>query len=403
MSKKGGLLKSDWNKVCKSLLAVACAVPFMWGGKVAAEPVVKWEETYENLNGVMKHGKDGLYFAQLTGDEIKLVQMNESGKVVDHETFAKKEIGTLASFTQKKKGGYVFAGWTESKKLYLMEVDKSGVLQWEKTLEKDYSDLGYSVDLAELQDGNIVLAAETDLYDYYIQNDIYLAKLTNNGEIQWDKKIGDYDYYDKVSRVVPTQDGGFLFLGELGTAEYTELNYDNYTDMYAVKFDSSGNQEWDKQYESNRNTEPKDAIETADGGFLIAANNYTDYIVEDVDGYVDGYYMKLDKSGKLEWEANLPRALSNTRINDIQQTEDGGFILAGRADYGIDWSSYSTIKHAYLRKIDQTGQVEWENVIEKDDRAIESAAVFQTEAGGYVSVIKEESKNLWHIAKVSEQ
>ncbi|MCJ8014958.1 hypothetical protein MUG84_25060 [Paenibacillus sp. KQZ6P-2] len=405
MLKKGSLLRSNWPVVCTTLLAVVCVAPFMWGSKAAAaeEPVVTWEKTYDNLGGLMKHREDGFYFAQLEGDEIKLVMMNGSGKVKTHKTFAKKEIDRLASFTQKKEGGYVFAGWTKDNQLYVMEVNGSGKLKWEKTLEGKYDSFRGGVDVAELQNGDIVLAAEKDLHYLITYNDIYLAKLTNNGEIIWEKTLGDTnDYYDKVSKVVPTDDGGFLFLGELGIAVKEKPSYGNYTDMYVVKFDPSGNQEWDKTYESGLNTEPQDAIETADGGFLIAANNYSDYTIVNIDGYFKGYYMKLDKSGKLEWDATLPESISASKINDIEQTEDGGFIIAGRANYDLDQWTWIYTEHAYFRKIDQSGQVKWEKVIEKGDREIKSTGVFQTEDGGYRSVIEEGDK-LWHVVKLNEK
>ena len=70
--------------------------------------------------------------------------------------------------------------------------------------------------------------------------------------------------------------------------------------------------------------------QTTDGGYIIAGDSWsTDGDVTNNHGY-DCWVVKLDGSGNIQWQ----KCLGGTNVDvatDIQQTSDGGYIVAGQA------------------------------------------------------------------------
>ena len=115
-------------------------------------------------------------------------------------------------------------------------------------------------------------------------------------------------------------------------------------------------------------------IQAFDGGFAIA-------------GGKDGgfWLLKLDADGNIKWEKIYgAEAEFESFANDMVQTEDGGFLLAGR---GKPWPNFigpnGTLFN--LLKVDAEGNVEWEQTY--GTKTIEAPfvamSVVKTRDGGY--------------------
>jgi len=79
--------------------------------------------------------------------------------------------------------------------------------------------------------------------------------------------------------------------------------------------------------------------QTTDGGYIIAG------------GY-NAYLLKLNSSGNTMW--NKTYGDSSYIFNSVQQTADGGYIAAGSSDY-----SYSSNSDVYLVRTNSTGDTLW--------------------------------------------
>src|ERR1019366_7051661 len=72
-------------------------------------------------------------------------------------------------------------------------------------------------------------------------------------------------------------------------------------------------------------------------------------------GSQDYYVIKADTGGNIIWQKTYGKAY-NDQFWSMQVTADGGAVLAG-CSYGID----STKSRAYIVKIDNNGQQQWES------------------------------------------
>ena len=75
-------------------------------------------------------------------------------------------------------------------------------------------------------------------------------------------------------------------------------------------------------------TVPNSIKQTTDGGYIVAGD--TDLWT----GSSDAWVLKLDDNGNVQWQKAYGGTMSDS-ANSIQQTSDGGYIMAG--DDGVFW------------------------------------------------------------------
>ena len=96
---------------------------------------------------------------------------------------------------------------------------------------------------------------------------------------------------DYGSSVQQISDGGFIIAGE--TSSFGAGG----RDVYIIKTDSTGNIIWDKSFGGNGNDGSKAIQQTPDGGFVIAG-----FTASFSNGSYDVYLIKTDRSGTIVWE-----------------------------------------------------------------------------------------------------
>jgi hypothetical protein len=147
-------------------------------------------------------------------------------------------------FQLTNDGGYILTGKTESKgagdeDIYVLKVDNEGNLQWEKTYGGDKKDTGKSVE--PTSDGGYIITSSSRSFNWIVPW-IWIIKTDANGEVQWTKRYGNWDH-DHGHHILPTDDGGYIATG------HNTLGNDKLEDIYLMKLDSNG--DW--------NPEAKDA------------------------------------------------------------------------------------------------------------------------------------------------
>jgi len=130
--------------------------------------------------------------------------------------------------------------------------------------------------------------------------------------------------------------------------------------------------EWEKTFGGSDYDYAQSVQQTTDGGYIMAGA--TDSYGA---GSYDFYLVKADASGNKEWEKTFGGS-SWDNAYSVRQTTDGGYIIAGATDsYGAGLYDF------YLVKTDASGNKEWEKTFGGSswDNAY---SVRQTTDGGYV-------------------
>ena len=237
---------------------------------------------------------------------------------------------------------------------------------WDRFYGGDHEDNCYSV--LSLENGGFALFGHTFSFGAG-SYDFYFVRTDSLGNPEWSNTYGS-ENNERAASMDQTSDGGFILVGSW------HPQYTGYWDMYAVKIDSSGNQEWESTYgfSGNHHDYCASVEQTIDGGYAIAGR--TDSTLTGLGN--DILVIKLDQTGNIEWQALYGGEYSDW-CQSIVETDDGGFFISGSTN------SFSIRDDFYAVKTDSIGNIEWETVVGGDeyDRCTDG---IQTEDGGYAMV-----------------
>jgi hypothetical protein len=173
---------------------------------------------------------------------------------------------------------------------------------------------------------------------------------------------------DIANSVYSTSSGAYIFAG------YTKSFNADSNDVYLVKTDSAGNILWYRLYGGADYDDARCLQETADGGYILAGRTRSFGA-----GGNDMYVVRTDSNGDSLWTRTYGGSNSDA-AECIIQTADGGYLIAG------DTRPYSGAHvEMYLVKTDSLGDTIWTRTYGgSDDRVAYS--VQQTDDGGYIVV-----------------
>ena len=270
------------------------------------------------------------------------------------------------SIQQTTDGGFIVAGYTYTfgpgnYDVYLLRTDPNGDTLWTRTYGGTDGDYGYSV--RQTTDGGYIIAGQTESFGQ-TYNDVYLIKTDNSGDTVWTRTY-DAGSYEAANSVKQTDDGGFIIAGYIfyvGTQN---------RDFFLVKTDVNGDTMWTRIYGGSEPDEAWSVIQASDGGYVVAG-----YTASFGSGNEDIWLLKTDANGDTVWTKIIGgNGIDDAR--DIQQTTDGGYIVAGSTD------SYGS-GELYLIKTDADGNTQWARRYGGHDYDYGNC-VRQTSDGGFVA------------------
>ncbi len=366
---KGNLLRAWalWVRgLTLALLSVSLVALFT---EYAHAQVVRFAKTYggtygEGASSVQQTSDGGYIVAGTTSsfgagsNDFFLIKTNASGNVQWAKTYGGTGWDEAFSVQQTSDGGYIVAGNTASfgaghNDFFLIKTNASGNVQWAKTYGETWGDFARSVQ--QTSDGGYIVAGSS--------GGIFLVKTDANGNIRWAKTYGGSG---SASSVQQTSDGGYIVAGN--TDSFGAGSYD----AFLIKTNASGNVQWAKTYGGTGWDEAFSVQQTSDGGYIVAGNTAS----FGAGGY-EIFLIKTDANGNIIW-AKTYGGTNNDYASSVQQTSDGGYIVAGNtASFGA--GGYD----AFLIKTDANGNIIWAKTYGGTNNE-EAFSVRQTSDGGYI-------------------
>jgi len=301
----------------------------------------------------------------ITKDNDVINPLNNGDKWM--KTFGGHQSDVGNSVLQTSDGGYIVCGDTLSfgsgeEDIWLIKTDNNGNMMWEKFLGGDKTDLGLSIQ--HTNDGGYIIAGITYSYGNG-GSDIWLIKIDADGNKLWDKTIGGNDF-DTAYDVKQTSDSGYVLIGV--TVSYGAGE----RDIYLVKTDSEGNIEWDKTFGGNDYDRGESVQQTPDGGYILIG-----WTASYGAGEFDFWLIKTDHEGNLQWDKTFG-GTGYDYGHSVLTTDDGGYIITGETESkGV--GSYDV----WLIKTDSNGELLWDKTFgglgwERGN------SIQQTNDGGYI-------------------
>jgi hypothetical protein len=298
--------------------------------KTDGNGVEQWSQTYGGTSydagfsveqttdgGFIITGNTSLLWAAESLD-IGLIKTDANGVEQWNQTFGGGNNDYGFSVEQTTDGGYIIAGGAGSNissnggtDVYLIKTDINGNSLWTRTLGGASSDVGYSVQ--QTTDGGYIVCGETNSFMNGVN--VYLIKTDTNGIEQWNQTFGGASSVG--NSIEQTTDGGYIIVGK--TTSFGNGSYD----VYLIKTDGNGIEQWYKTYGGTSSEEGNSVKQTSDGGYII-----TGYTESFVNGGTDVYLIKTDANGVEQWSQTFG-GTNNDYGSSVEQTADGGYIIAG--------------------------------------------------------------------------
>jgi hypothetical protein len=321
-------------------------------------------------------GDDGGYSVQQTNDNgyiivghteslvngtnnIWLIKTDLQGREEWNHSFGGTENDVGYAVQPTYDGGYIITGQTESfgngsSDIWLIKTNSEGIEEWNNIFGGGYYDASFSIQTT--QDGGYIIAGSTQSFGNGT-SDVWLIKTDSQGNEEWNKTFGG-SYYDGGSFVQQTTDDGYIITG-----------VSQYQNLWLIKTDSLGNEQWEKTFDESIKSEGNCVQQTTDNGYIITG--YTGSYPS------DAWLIKTDSEGNEQWN-RIFGGSGNDKGNSVQQSVDGGYIIAGQTEsFGNGWIDL------WLIKTDREGNEEWNKTF-GGTVADFGQSVRQSVDGGYI-------------------
>jgi hypothetical protein len=269
------------------------------------------------------------------------------------------------SAQQTSDGGCIVTGFTNSFgagdfDAYLIKTNAAGDTLWTRTYGGTLKDYGNFV--RQTSDEGYVVAGYTNSFGAGL-NDVYLIKTNASGDTLWTRTFGGISA-ELANCVQQTSDGGYIVAG------WTKSFGAGDADAYLIKTNASGDTLWTRTCGGTSEDEAYSVQPTSDGGYIVAGWTYSFGA-----GNYDVYLIKTDSAGDTLWTRTYGGA-GEDRGYSVQQTTDGGYIMAGRA-------TLAGGQDVWLIKTDASGDTLWTRIYGGTSTDWGFSAR-QTEDGGYI-------------------
>ena len=250
----------------------------------------------------------------------------------------------------------------------ISELEEPMGVEWIKTYGGSENDEATSV--KQTLDGGYIFVGMSLSYGQYGTYDGWMMKTNAYGMEEWNRTFGlpgaiNFDY---LRDVIVSSDGGYAFSGST-----CSFNDENEMEIWLVKTDEEGNEEWNMTYGYGRGFSLK---QTSDGGYIIGGDTHQ----------APGQYpntallLRTSSNGDELWRREFWGPTDHGLAESVDITNDGGFVLTGRLSYADDdvWPDI------FLIKTDGNGNVEINTSFGGIDIGARGYTVRQTTDNGYI-------------------
>lgn len=181
------------------------------------------------------------------GKDAFVVKVDSSGNILWQKSFG-GALDEYGSYIVETPTGYLMSGMTytyatSAKNIYLVSLKKDGTFKWAKSYGATAGGMHSGAYILPTNDNNFLICGSSMLGQTY--HNSYVMKIDTNGNSLWFKEKIDSDYNANFSADNGIG-GGYILAG------YTTQSTNN-DDIYIIKIDNNGELEWAKTWGGTQN------------------------------------------------------------------------------------------------------------------------------------------------------
>lgn len=267
-----------------------------------------------DLTGIVNHGSNDMW----------LVKFSATGAFLLQNCFGTSGFEIIQHIEKDRNGGYFFVGNISVKDgdahnynggaydVWVGKINDSARIVWEHAYGGSGDDVG--ADIRQLGDGSIIVCGSTSSNDSnaignHGGTDFWLLRLSNTGTPIWQKQYGGTKD-DRASGMAVTNDGGFILAGTTISTNGDIVDKPHgMVDGWVIKTDSSGNLQWSKVVGGTKDDRLYSCIQDPDGSVYVGGfSSSADGDLTINKGMLDAWTMKLGPT-------QLPNAVNTALVN----------------------------------------------------------------------------------------
>ena len=316
---------------------------------------------------------------QNNGYDYHILKLDQQGRKVWEKYFSGNRHDYLSATVSTREGGFLLAGTSYSSSaldkkdrshgssdIWLIRIDENGEEQWQRTIGTRYSEEARSV-TQTTDEGFLVAGTMNHPKLGYGSKDVLVVKLDKTGKIVSEMIIGGQGL-DEVEKVIPTKDGGTLLgiysrSGAVGNDELSMINDKR------LKINSSSPLSFTNGsgHDNGDASAPLSMTNAHSGNnnsvTLSGGEGSVSYQSKTTDNYGEGDYwiVKLDKNGKVQWEKNFGGS-EDDHIRTMALT-DSGYIIGGESRSGTSGNKRAKVEEGtdlWVLALDEDGNEAWQ-------------------------------------------
>ncbi|KAB1156911.1 T9SS type A sorting domain-containing protein [Flavobacterium luteum] len=247
-------------------------------------------------------------------------------------------------------------------------------------------------------DGGYMIGLQTSSNDGDISGnhgnlDISLMKINATGIVQWQKCYGGSDI-EHITSLIQTADGGYLIVGDTFSNNGDVSRNHGVIDLWVIKINAIGTIQWQKCYGGDGSDYLENIIQTSDGGY-IGVGYTTSINNADVLGNTSAgaWVIKINDLGVIQWQKVYDTDSENSRFSRILQNSDGGYVVAGFTQLASFPGFHGGFVDIVVAKMNQTGTIQWQKCYGGSGAEDGLHALVATNDGGYIFSSQTESND----------
>jgi hypothetical protein len=188
------------------------------------------------------------------------------------------------------------------------------------------------------------------------------AQLKPVPKIEWQKCYGGSDG-EGGDHILQTADGGYIIAGSSNSSDGQVTGNHGWDDIWILKITATGDIQWQKSIGGTSLEALRKIQQTNDGGYVIAGHTLSnDGDVSGNHGSVDYLVIKLSASGDIQWQKCYGGSRAD-RLTSLCTTSDGGYIVSGGSnsdDGDVAGNHGRNYTSWWIIKLNAIGDILWQ-------------------------------------------